>query len=360
MKPSHNLIALAAGIAAVFATGTSAEGRYVSHQTQSAQQLPTEGEMPSLGGATQWLNSPPLTTKGLRGRVVLVHFSTFSCINWLRTLPYIRAWSERYKRDGLVVINVQTPEFEFEKDIDNVRRESKNMRVSYPTAVDNDYGVWKAFNNHYWPALYIIDAKGQIRHHQFGEGGYERAEQIIRQLLAEAGKADTDPALATVDARGAEVAADWADLKTGETYVGYDRAENFSSPGGLKENKPHTYVAPAQLQLNHWALAGDWTAGKQGTVLDKANGHITFRFHARDVHLVMGPAVRGASVRFRVRIDGMAPGVAHGVDVDAEGNGTVNAQRLYQLVRQPLPITDREIEIEFLDAGAELFVFTFG
>lgn len=355
------LITVAASATFVAAIGIPAEGRHVSQQmTHSAPPLPDEGEMPSLGGATQWLNSPPLTTKGLRGKVVVVHFSTFSCINWLRTLPYIRAWATRYRHDGLVVINVQTPEFEFEKDLDNVRRASKAMHVDYPTAVDNDFGVWNAFHNHYWPALYIIDAKGRIRHHKFGEGDYEQSERIIRQLLAEAGKAGTGTAFATVEATGAEVAADWNDLRSGETYVGYDRADNFSSPGGLKHDKAQAYIAPGQLSLNHWALAGDWTAGRQGTVVNKANGRITFRFHARDVHLVMGPSVRGSAVRFRVRLDGKAPGAAHGSDIDAEGSGTVNEQRLYQLIRQPAPIADHEVEIEFLDPGAELFVFTFG
>jgi hypothetical protein len=234
------------------------------------------------------------------------------------------------------------------------------MGVDYPTAIDNDYAIWNAFDNHYWPALYIVDAKGRIRHHQFGEGDYERSEAIIKQLLTEAGQTGIGPEPAQIHESGAEVGADWRDLKTGETYVGYDRAENVSSPGGLASDKPRVYAAPAKLGLNDWALVGDWTVGKQGTISNKANGRIVFRFHARDVHLVMGPAVMGSSVRFRVRIDGAPPGAAHGVDADAEGNGTVSEQRLYQLIRQSTPITDREFEIEFLDPGAEAFVFTFG
>jgi thiol-disulfide isomerase/thioredoxin len=340
---------------------TSAVSKPVMHpMTPSLIPLPVEGQLPSLAGATLWLNSQPLTPDALRGRVVLIDFSTYTCINWLRTLPHVRAWAEKYKDQGLVVINVQTPEFEFEKNIDNVRLASKQMGVVYPTAVDNGYAIWNAFDNHYWPALYIVDAKGRIRHHQFGEGDYERSEAIIKQLLAEAGQTGIGSDLAPVHETGAEVGADWSTLSSPETYVGYDRAENFSSPDGLVSGKPHKYAAPAQLELNHWALDGDWTVGKQGTVSNTANGRIVFRFHARDLHLVMGPAARGTPVRFRVRIDGAPPGAAHGVDVDAQGNGTVTEQRLYQLIRQPNPIADRQFEIEFLDPGAEAFVFTFG
>jgi thiol-disulfide isomerase/thioredoxin len=354
------LAALLTGAIAARTYSATGDRRMPRQATVAPLHLPDEGAMPSLGGAAEWLNSPPLTAAGLRGKVVLVDFSTFTCINWLRTLSHVRAWAEKYQDQGLVVINVQTPEFEFEKNIDNVRLASKQMGVVYPTAVDNDYAIWNAFNNHYWPALYIVDAKGRIRHHQFGEGDYERSEAIIKQLLTEAGQKGIGPDLAPVHESGAEVGADWSTLKSAETYVGYDRAENFASPGGLARGKPHSYSAPAQLQLNHWALVGDWTVGKQGTVSNKASGRIVFRFHARDLHLVMGPAARGASVRFRVRIDGAPPGLAHGVDIDAEGNGTVNAQRLYQLIRQPSPIADRQFEIEFLDPGAEAFVFTFG
>jgi thiol-disulfide isomerase/thioredoxin len=361
MKGVHLLIVALLGST----TGASAHNSFAAetmvHPTTSRSlQLPDEGALPSLDGATLWLNSAPLTAASLRGKVVLVDFSTYTCINWLRTLPYVRAWAEKYKEQGLVVINVQTPEFEFEKNIDNVRWASKEMRVTYPTAIDNDYAIWNAFNNHYWPALYIVDAKGRIRHHQFGEGEYEQSEKIIKQLLLEAGKGGVGRELAAVDARGPEVAADWGDLRSPESYVGYDRGENFASPGGAASDKSRVYEIPPQLKLNHWALGGDWTVGKQGTVSNKPHGRLVYRFHARDVHLVMGPATRAGSVRFHVLIDGKPPGAAHGVDVDAEGNGTVREQRLYQLIRQPPPIADHDFEIDFVDAGAELFVFTFG
>ena len=332
----------------------------VQQITSQAAQLPIEGEFPSLGGATGWLNSPPLTAEGLRGKVVLVQVWTYSCINWLRTLPYVRAWAEKYRDQGLVVIGVHTPEFGFEHNLDNVRQAAKDMKVAYPIALDNDYAVWRAFNNNYWPALYFIDAKGHIRHHQFGEGQYDRSELIIQQLLAEAGSGAIGHDLVSVDARGAEAAADWGNLKSPETYVGYERTENFASPGGAVPDQRHAYAAPKRLPLNHWALSGDWTMGKQATVLHKANGRITYRFHARDLHLVMGPEVRGTPVRFRVLIDGQPPGPAHGIDVNDQGYGTVTEQRLYQLIRQPKPIADRQFEIEFLDPGVETFVFTFG
>ena len=322
--------------------------------------MPFEGQFPSLGGATEWLNSQPLTPAGLRGKVVLIDFWTYTCINWLRTLPYVRAWAEKYKDQGLVVIGVHTPEFAFEKNVDNVRRAAKEMRIEYPIAIDSDYAVWRAFKNNYWPALYFIDAQGRIRHHQFGEGEYEQSEKVIQQLLAEAGSAAIGRELVSVDARGVEAAADWGNLRSPENYVGYERTENFASPGGAVLNKRHVYAVPARLGLNQWALSGDWTVEKQAAVLNKANGRIAYRFHARDLHLVMGPAARGTSVRFRVLIDGQPPGAAHGVDVDEQGNGTVTEQRLYQLIRQPQPIADRQFEIEFLDPGVEAYAFTFG
>ena len=332
----------------------------VQQITSKAAQLPIEGEFPSLGGATGWLTSPPLKAEGLRGKVVLVQFWTYSCINWLRTMPYVRAWAEKYKDQGLVVIGVHTPEFGFEKDLANVRWAAKDMGVAYPIALDNDYAIWRAFNNHYWPALYFVDAKGQIRHHRFGEGEYDQSELIIQQLLAEAGSGDIGHELVSVDARGAEAAADWGNLKSPENYVGYERTENLASPGGAVLDRRHVYATPARLRLNQWALSGDWTMGKQATVLHKANGRITYRFHARDLHLVMGPAARETVVRFRVLIDGQPPGAAHGSDVDDQGNGTVTEQRLYQLIRQSKPIADRQFEIEFLDSGVEVFAFTFG
>jgi thiol-disulfide isomerase/thioredoxin len=322
--------------------------------------LPIEGELPSLGSATEWLNSQPLTAAGLRGKVVLIDFWTYSCINWLRSLPYVRAWAEKYKDQGLVVIGVHAPEFAFEKNVDNVRRAAKAMRINYPIAIDNDHALWRAFKNEYWPALYFVDAQGHIRHHHFGEGEYEQAEMTIQQLLAEAGIGGIGHELVSVDARGAEAAADWGSLKSPENYLGYERTKNFASPGGAVLDGRRVYAAPARLSVNHWALSGDWTVEKQATVLNKANGRIAYRFHARDLHLVMGPAVRGTSVRCRVRIDGQPPGAAHGIDVDDQGNGTVAEQRLYQLIRQPKPIAERQFEIEFLDSGVEAFAFTFG
>jgi thiol-disulfide isomerase/thioredoxin len=338
-----------------------AEDKSVEKQRSTAAvRLPIEGEMPSLAGATGWLNSPPLTAAGLRGKVVLVDIWTYSCINWLRTLPYVRAWAEKYKDHGLVVIGVHAPEFSFEHNLDNVRRAAKEMSVDYPIAIDNDYAIWNALKNEYWPALYFIDAKGHIRHHQFGEGDYEQSERIIQQLLAEAGTGSAGHGLVSVRDRGIEAPADWDSLRSPENYVGYERTENFASPGDAVLDKRRVYTAPARLALNHWALSGDWTMGKQALVLSKANGRIGYRFHARDIHLVMGPAARGASVRFRVLIDGHPPGAAHGIDVDDQGSGTVTEPRLYQLVRQPKPIADRQFEIEFLDPGVEAFAFTFG
>jgi hypothetical protein len=252
------------------------------------------------------------------------------------------------------------PEFAFEKNVDNVRRAAKDMRVDYPIAIDSDFAIWRALKNEYWPALYIVDAQGRIRRHQFGEGDYEQSERIIQQLLSEAGVGGIGHELVSVDSRGAEAAADWDSLKSPENYFGYERTENFASPGGAVSDKRRVYAAPAKLRLNHWALAGDWTMQKQATVLNKPNGRIAYRFHARDLHLVMGPAVGGTSVRFRVLVDGQPPRAAHGIDVDDQGNGTVTEQRLYQLIRQPKPIADRQFEIEFLDSGVEAFAFTFG
>jgi thiol-disulfide isomerase/thioredoxin len=326
----------------------------------AAVQLPIEGEMPSLASATEWLDSPPLTAAGLRGNVVLVQFWTYTCINWLRTLPYVRAWAEKYKDHGLVVIGVHTPEFDFEHDLDNVRRDSRDLRVNYPVAVDNDYAIWSAFDNHYWPALYFVDAQGQIRHHQFGEGDYEQSEMILQQLLTAAGVGGIGQELVSVDARGAEAAADWDSLRSPENYVGYERTENFASPNGAVLDTRHGYAVPARLRLNHWALAGDWTVKRQAIVLNQAEGRIAYRFHARDLHLVMGPAAPGTSIRCRVLIDGQPPGAAHGSDVDDQGNATVTDQRLYQLVRQRGPVAERTFEVTFLDPGVAAYAFTFG
>src|SRR5215467_2382190 len=350
---------LLAGALSIAAASLGLMGSVMDQATAAEVQLPIEGDLPSLGGATGWLNSQPLTAAGLRGKVVLIDFWTYTCINWLRTLPYVRAWAEKYKDRGLVVIGVHTPEFPFEKDIENIRRAAKEMRVAYPIAIDSDYAIWRAFNNAYWPALYFIDKNGRIRHHHFGEGGYEQSERIIQQLLGDAGNA-TGRELVSMEGRGAEAPADWTNLKSPENYLGYERTENFASPGGAVLDKRRVYAAPARLTLNQWALSGDWTIGKQAALLNEANGRIAYRFHARDLHLVMGPAARGTSVRFRVLIDGQPPAAAHGIDVDAQGNGTLAEQQLYQLIRQPKPITDRQFEIEFLGPGVEAFAFTFG
>lgn len=326
----------------------------------AASQVSGESKLSSLSGANGWLNSPPLTREALRGKVVLVDFCTYSCINWIRTLPYVRAWAEKYKNQGLVVIGVQTPEFEFEKDLDSVRQALKAMRVNYPIAIDNDYAIWRGFDNQYWPAAYFVDAEGRIRHHQFGEGKYEEQEKVIQRLLGQAGSTGISRDLVSIEAGGIEAPADWGTLKSPETYIGYARAENFASPGGAFADDKRRYSGPATLRLNQWALVGDWTIGRQAAVLNDANGRIVNRFHARDVHLVMGPPKGEAPVRFRVLVDGRQPGAAHGTDVDAQGNGTAVDQRLYQLIRQPKPIDDRKFEIEFLDAGIEAYVFTFG
>jgi len=348
---------LLAGALSIAAASLGLMGSVMDQATAAEVQLPIEGDLPSLGGATGWLNSQPLTAAGLRGKVVLIDFWTYTCINWLRTLPYVRAWAEKYKDRGLVVIGVHTPEFPFEKDIENIRRAAKEMRVAYPIAIDSDYAIWRAFNNAYWPALYFIDKNGRIRHHHFGEGGYEQSERIIQQLL---GGNATGRELVSVEGRGAEAPADWSNLKSPENYLGYERTENFASPGGAVLDKRQVYAAPAQLRLNQWALSGDWTIGKQAALLNEVNGRIAYRFHARDLHLVMGPAVRGKSVRFRLLIDGQPPGAARGIDVDAQGNGTLAEPRMYQLIRQQKPITDRQFEIEFLGPGVEAFAFTFG
>ena len=322
--------------------------------------VPRKDRLPSLSGATQWLNSQPLSATDLHGKVVLVEFWTYTCINWRRTLPYVRAWAEKYKDQGLVVIGVHTPEFSFEKDVDNVRWAVKDMKIGFPIAMDNNYAVWGAFRNQYWPALYFADAKGNIRHHQFGEGNYDQSDKVIQQLLTEAGVSGVSHELVSVDPTGAEAAADQSTLGSFENYLNYERTADFASPGGAKADRRHLYAGPAKLRLNEWALSGNWTMGREANVLNEGNGRIVYRFHARDVNLIMGPAAPGTSLRFRVLIDGKAPVAAQGVDVDSQGNGTVTEQRMYQLIRQPAPITDREFEIEFLDPGIEVFDFTFG
>jgi thiol-disulfide isomerase/thioredoxin len=323
------------------------------------------GELASLARATAWLNTPPLTPADLRGHVVAVDFWTYTCVNWLRTLPYLRAWAARYQDAGLVVIGVHAPEFPFEHDLENVRQAARDLRIGYPIAQDNDFAIWRGFHNHYWPALYLFDGDGNVRHHHFGEGDYARSEIMIQRLLAEAGVGGIaigeDLATDSVEPQGAEVAADWNTLKSPETYCGYALAEGFASPGGLAEDSGRVYTAPTMLRLNQWSLVGDWTIRPKAAVLNTAGGRIVYRFHARDLNLAMGPLARGGTpVPFRVRLDGAPPGTAHGGDVDEQGNGTLTDQRLYQLIRHPTPIADRQFEIELLDANAQACVFTFG
>jgi hypothetical protein len=326
----------------------------------ASARLPDEGELPSLDGATGWLNSPPLTPAALRGNVVLASFWTYTCINWLRQLPYLRAWHAKYSSHGLAVIGVHTPEFSFEHNVGNVQQAVRDMGIAYPVATDNDYAVWRDFGNHYWPALYIADAQGRIRHHHFGEGEYGQSEMVIQQLLAESGSAGAGTDLVSVAASGLETPADWASLRSAENYAGYGRTENFASPGGAVRDEPHSYAIPAQLGLNQWALSGDWTMAEEASTLNAANGHIAYRFHARDLNLVMGPTAPGSRQRCRVLIDGQAPGEDRGSDVDSDGNGTLTQQRVYQLIRQRGPITDRTFEFTFPDPGAQAYVFTFG
>ncbi len=351
------------GGAMMAATSVPAEGgAMMMRAVDRPATLPVEGQFPGLNGAVEWLNSPPLTAEALRGKVVLVDFWTYSCINCLRTLPYVKAWAEKYRDQGLVVIGVHAPEFAFERNIDNVRKATKDLGVTYPVAIDNNYAIWRAFNNNYWPAHYFIDAQGRVRFHHFGEGEYEKSEAVIRQLLAEAGHADVTKVAMTADnaMHGVEMPADASALRSQETYVGYARAENFASPGGARPDQSKEYAAPARPTLNEWGLAGNWKVGEEQATLEQASGKIVYRFHARDLHLVLGPAPDGKPVRFRVTIDGKAPGASHGTDVAADGSGTVTGQRLYQLVRQQGDVTDRTFAIEFLDPGVQAYAFTFG
>jgi thiol-disulfide isomerase/thioredoxin len=322
--------------------------------------LPVEGHLPGFGGATGWLNSPPLTPQGLRGHVVLVDFWTYTCINWLRTLPYVRAWAHKYHDHGLVVVGVHTPEFDFEHDLVNVRREVEDLGVDYPVVTDNDYAIWSAFDNHYWPALYVADAQGRIRHHRFGEGDYDRSERIIQGLLSDAGSGGVGRDLVAVEAGGVEAEADWDSLWSPENYLGYERSENFASANGAVLDTPHRYAAPPRLRLNHWGLSGDWTVTRQAIVLNEPDGRVVYRFHARDLNLVMAPPAPGTAVRFQVALDSQPPGAAHGADVDDQGNGTLVHPRLYQLIRQPDPVSERGFEITFQDPGVQAYAFTFG
>jgi thiol-disulfide isomerase/thioredoxin len=321
--------------------------------------LPIEGHLAPFDGATGWLNSKPLTREGLRGRVVLVDFWTYTCVNWLRTLPYVRAWAAKYRDDGLTVIGVHTPEFGFERDVDNIVAQSRNFGVEYPVAVDSDYAVWRAFENHFWPAVYIADGEGRIRYHHFGEGEYAMTEMVIQQLLLETGAALGED-LVPVEPRGLEVAADWRTLRSPETYIGYRQSSGFSQEDVARYDEQHGYSPPARLRLNAWALSGRWTVAGHAAVSSEPGARVAFQFHARDVNLVMGPVVRGASIPFRVFLDGEPADGVCGSDVAADGQGTVGAQRTYQLIRQSGPIADRRFEIEFQDAALEAYCFTFG
>ncbi|MGO6782713.1 cytochrome c biogenesis protein DipZ [Rhizobium ruizarguesonis] len=321
--------------------------------------LPVESYAPSLDGAVEWLNSTPLTTEQLRGKVVLVDFWTYSCINCIRTIPYIKAWAEKYKDQGLVVIGVHAPEFAFEKKIDNVKKAISDFQIGYPVAIDNDYSIWRAFENSYWPAGYLIDAKGQIRYHHFGEGNYNKTEKAIQDLLREAGSQTTASAPVAPDAKGVEAGPDLGNIRSGETYLGYEQAANFASPEELQADTARNYTI-AEPGLNGWGLSGTWTVGRDQATLDQPGGGITYRFSARDLHLVLGPGAGGKPVRFQVKVDGKAPGPDHGSDIDADGNGTVTATRLYQLVRQSGTVAARNFEIRFLDRGVQAYAFTFG
>jgi cytochrome c biogenesis protein CcdA/thiol-disulfide isomerase/thioredoxin len=335
------------------AASTSAPAR------EANAELPVEDLSPSLDGAEVWLNSPPLSLAALKGKVVLVDFWTYSCINCLRAIPYVRAWAEKYRDHGLVVIGVHAPEFAFERNVDNVGNAIKTLKISYPVAIDNDYKIWRSFENEYWPAHYFIDGNGKVRHHHFGEGEYAESERVIQKMLTDAGNKDVPGGIVAVNASGAEAASDKVDVNSPETYIGYDKSEHFASPGDVVQDESHVYEA-GEPRLNDWSLTGEWTIGEERAQLDEKDGSIVYRFHARDLHLVLGPSKEGDKIRFRVTIDGKPPGDAHGVDTDADGNGEVTTQRLYQLVRSPGAVADRTFEIRFLDPGVQAYAFTFG
>jgi thiol-disulfide isomerase/thioredoxin len=324
------------------------------------RELPDEGGLAPFSGATSWLNSDPLTPEGLRGRVVLVDFWTYTCINWLRTAPYLRAWDAKYRTAGLTIVGPHTPEFGFERDLVNVTEQTRRLGVEYPVAVDSDYGIWGDFANHYWPAIYLSDAQGRLRYHHFGEGEYAQTEMAIQQLLLDAGADDFDRDLVMVDPQGLEVAADWRSLGSPETYLGYGQSSGFWSEDGSLFDRAHVYSAAARLPLNSWDLSGDWTVRRPAIASNEAGARIAFQFHARDVNLVMGPSSPGASIPFRVHLDDDIASDALGTDVDSEGRGMLRAQNAYQLIRQTGAIADRRFEIEFLEAGAEAYCFTFG
>jgi len=361
VKAWHLAAGVAAAVAALWAGGRLLPADAVErlHAAPLSAARAASGA-PSFDGAVAWLHSRPLAPADLQGKVVLVDFWTYSCINWLRTLPHVKAWADKYQAHGLVVVGVHTPEFAFEKDLANVRQAAARLKVDYPVAVDSDHAIWRAFRNSAWPAIYIVDARGKLRHTHLGEGDFERTERVIQQLLREAGARDIDPRLVQVEGTGSLAQADWANLRSPETYVGYERTHNFGSPGGISRDRVRDYAVPTGLRFNAWALSGAWQVGPEAASLHAPGGRIVHRFQARDLHLVMGPSSPGKPVHFRVRIDGRPPGDAHGADVDAEGRGTVVEHRLYQLVRQPGPVEPRQFEIEFLGPGVEAFSFTFG
>jgi len=334
-------------------------GRKVQSMAVAGSDLPVEGMMPPLDGAVQWLNSPPLTREALRGKVVVIDFWTYSCINCLRSLPYVEAWAKKYAAQGLVVIGVHAPEFAFERDVGNVTKAARRYGLDYPIAIDNNYAIWRAFGNQYWPAHYFIDAQGRIRHHHFGEGDYAESEHVIQQLLREAGAAKVSDKVAEVRGQDEQLAADMNDIHSPETYLGYERAEGFAS-GAAARDSAHAYVAPASPKLNTWGLDGSWTIGAEQASLSGPSGRIVYRFHARDLHLVLGPGANGKPVRFKVTVDGKTPDELHGADVAPDGSGTVTEQRLYQLVRQPGNVAEHTFGIEFLDPGVAAYAFTFG
>ena len=359
---------LAAVVAIAFGVDTGFLTRISLSRTASFEQglidrlrpaSAVDGSLPSLTGAEAWLNSPPLTPEGLKGKVVLIDFWTYSCINCLRAIPYVRAWAEKYKDHGLVVIGVHTPEFAFERKIENVRRAVSDLKIGYPVAIDNEYKIWRAFDNKYWPAHYFIDANGRVRYHHFGEGEYDESERVIQQLLVEAGNGNVPDGLVSVDASGAEAAPSANEDKSPETYLGYDRERGFVPRGGIVHDQNYLYEITTP-QLNQWSLSGNWTIKSEDATLNREGGRIIYRFNARDLHLVLGPAADGRSIRFRVTLDGETPGADHGSDTDANGQGVVNEQRLYQLIRQNGAVSDRTFEIEFLDPGVQAYAFTFG
>jgi cytochrome c biogenesis protein CcdA/thiol-disulfide isomerase/thioredoxin len=357
IKPAN----LTQDVKAMAMSNSMPDPRMMMRGDPGSEGLPGEGEMPPLSGATAWLNSPPLSTQSLRGKVVVVDFWTYSCINCLRALPYVRGWYEKYKDHGLVILGVHAPEFAFEKDPGNVRRAIGELHIGYPVALDNDYAIWQGFNNQYWPAHYFVDAQGHIRAHHFGEGNYDESERTIRRLLIEAGNADLPPAgIDPAGAMGVQAAPDEAHDQSPETYVGYQRAENFASIGGLAQDRLKLYSAPDSLALNQWALAGSWSVDPEKAVLGAGPGKIVFRFFARDLHLVVGPGKAGKPARFRVLLDGAAPAANHGADIDAGGQGIVREQRLYQLIRQSGDVREHVFSIEFLDGGVQAYSFTFG